>query len=104
MPLEPSHHFGMLVSSIVVEHDVDRFIGRHFALDGVEKADEFLMPVALHTATGDLALEDIEGGEQAGGAVPLVIVGHRGAPPLLHRQPRWVRSSAWIWLFSSMLR
>jgi hypothetical protein len=44
------------------------------------------MPVALHTAPDDLALEDIEGGEQRGGAVALVIMGHGGAAPLLDRQ------------------
>src|ERR1700730_14251928 len=87
MPLQPSRHLGMLVSSVVVEHDVDRFVGRHLALDGIEKADEFLMPVALHTAPDDLAFKDVEGGEQGGGAVALVIVCHRGTVPLVHRQP-----------------
>src|ERR1700687_5976035 len=76
-----------LVGGIVVEHDVDRFVGRHVALDGIEKADEFLMPVALHTALDDLAFKDVEGGEQGGGAVALVIVCHRGTMPLVHRQP-----------------
>src|SRR5207237_2606766 len=66
---------------------VDRFVGRHFAFDGIEKADEFLMPAALHTAPDDLAFKDIEGGEQGGGAVALVIVGHGGTTPLLHWQP-----------------
>src|SRR5207302_11025558 len=61
--------------------------GRHFAFDGIEKADELLMSVALHTAPDDLAFQDIEGGEQSGGAVALVIVGHGGAAPLLHWQP-----------------
>jgi hypothetical protein len=42
---------------------MDRLIGRHLALDGIEKADEFLVSVALHAAADDLALEDIEGGE-----------------------------------------
>src|SRR5205823_6717777 len=77
----------MLVSGVVVEHDVDRFVGRHLALDGIEKTNEFLMPVALHTAPDDLAFKDVEGGEQGGGAVALVIVCHRGAAPLFHRQP-----------------
>jgi hypothetical protein len=45
------------------------------------------MPVALHTAPDDLAFKDVEGGEQGGGAVALVIVCHRGAAPLFHRQP-----------------
>jgi hypothetical protein len=31
---------------------MDRLVGRHLTLDGVEKADEFLMPVALHFAHG----------------------------------------------------
>ncbi len=71
---------------VVVENQVDRLVGRHFAFDGIEKADEFLMPVALHAAADDLALKDIEGGKQGGGAVALVIVGHRGAAPFFHRQ------------------
>src|SRR5512132_3904481 len=35
-----------------------------------------------------LALQHVQRGEQRGGAVALVIVGHRGAAPLLHRQAR----------------
>src|SRR5438105_13841973 len=87
MPLQPGFHPGVLVSGVVVENHVDRFAGRHLALDGIEKADELLMSVALHTAPDDLAFQDIEGGEQSGGAVALVIVGHGGAAPLLHWQP-----------------
>ena len=67
---------------------MNRLVGLHRTLDGVEKADEFLMPVALHAAPDDLAFEDIEGGEQGGGAVALVIVRHRAASPFLDRQPR----------------
>src|SRR5260370_739710 len=40
---------------------MDRFAGRYLVLDGIEKADEFLMPVALHTAPADLAFTDIKG-------------------------------------------
>ena len=65
---------------------MDRLVGRHLALDGIEKTDEFLVPVALHAAPDDLALQDVEGGEQGGGAVALVVVGHGGAASLLHRQ------------------
>jgi len=75
------------MGGVVVEHHVDRFVGRHLTFDGIEKADKLLMPVALHTAPDDLAFEDVEGGKQGGGAVALVIVGHRGAAPLLHWQP-----------------
>jgi len=41
---------------------------------------------ALHAAADDLAFEDVQGGEQGGGAVALVIVGHGGATSFLHRQ------------------
>ena len=61
MPLEPGHHLGVFVGGVVVENHMDRLVGRHLALDGIEKADEFLMPVALHAAPDDLAFKDIAG-------------------------------------------
>ena len=44
------------------------------------------MAVALHAAADDLAFQHVERGEQAGGAMPLIVVGHRPAAALLHRQ------------------
>jgi hypothetical protein len=44
----------------------------------------------------------VERGEQGGGAVPLVVMRHGLAAPGLIGSPGWVRSSAWIWLFSSI--
>ena len=38
----------MLVRGIIVENDVDRLVGGDLALNGVEKADEFAVTVALH--------------------------------------------------------
>ena len=76
---------------------MDRLAGRDLALDGVEEADEVLMPVALHATADDLALQHVEGGEQGGRAVALVIVGHGPGPTLLQGRPGWVRSRAWIW-------
>ena len=46
------------------------------------------MAVALHAAADDRAVEHVEGGEQRGRAVALVVVGHGPGPPLLHRQAR----------------
>jgi hypothetical protein len=39
---------------------VDDLAGRNLRLDGVQEADEFLMPVALHVAANDSAVENIE--------------------------------------------
>ena len=57
MTRQPGQHFGMFVSGIVVEHGVDQLAGRDLALDGVEKADEFEMAVALHAAADHGAVE-----------------------------------------------
>ncbi len=39
-----------------------------------------------HATTNHSAVEDIQGREQGGGAVPLVVVGHGGAFARLQRQ------------------
>ena len=88
MTAQPGDHLGVLVGGVVVEDGVDGLAGGDLALDGVEEADELLMPVALHAAADDLAFQDVEGGEQGGRAVALVVVGHGPGPPLLHRQAR----------------
>ena len=62
--------------------------GGDLALDGVEEADELLMGVLLHAATEHHAVEDVEGGEQGGRAVALVIVGHGSALAGFERQAR----------------
>ena len=86
MALEPGTDLRVLVGGVVVEDDVDDLAGRHLGLDGVEEADELLMPVALHAAADDLALEHVERGEQGRRAVALVVVGHGAAAALLQRQ------------------
>src|SRR5215469_9969545 len=85
---QPGRHFGMLVGGIVVEDNVDQLAGRDLALDGIEEADEFAMPVALHAATNDGAVEHTERGEQRRGAMPLVVMGHGPAASGLDRQSR----------------
>ena len=86
MAVEPGAHLRVLVGGVVVEDDVDGLAGRHLGLDGVEEADELLMAVALHVAADDGAVEHVEGGEQRGGAVALVVVRHGAGAALLHRQ------------------
>ena len=72
------------------------------ALDGIEEADELLVPVALHALADHGAVEHVEGREQGGRAVALVVMGHRPERPGYIGRPGWVRWSAWIWLFSSI--
>ena len=74
------------MGAVVVQDNVNDFAGWHLGLEGIEEADELLMPMALHTAADDPAFEHIESGEQRGGAVTLVIVGHCASPACLHGQ------------------
>jgi hypothetical protein len=64
----------------------DQLAGGHRALDCVEEEDELLVPVALHAAADDAAVENVQRGEQRGGAVALVIVGHGATAAALERQ------------------
>ena len=48
MARQPSQHFGVFMGGVVVEHDMDRRVGRDLTFDSVEKANEFEMAVALH--------------------------------------------------------
>ena len=73
---------------VVVDDGVDRLSGWHLRFDGIEEADELPMPVVLHVAADDGAVEDIESGEQRGRAVTFVVVGHRSGAARLHRQTR----------------
>ena len=88
MIVEPFEHLGMLVGSIVVDDDVDRFLLRRPGIDDIEEADKLLMAMALHALADDPAFEHVECREQGGDAMTLVVVRHGAGPPLLHRQPR----------------
>src|SRR5271157_1075017 len=86
MPVKPMAHLGMLVGGVIVEDHVHDLASWDLRLDGVEEADELLMPVTLHVAADDRAVEDVEGGEERGRSVPLVIVRHGSSAASLQRQ------------------
>ena len=88
MPLEPCLDLWVLAGSVAVDRRVDQLAGRNVALDGVEEADELLVPMALHAASDHRAVEDFESGEQRRRAVALVVVGHGAAAAGFQRQPR----------------
>ena len=85
---QPGLDLGVLVGRVIVDDGVDQLAGGDRALDGVEEADELLMGVLLHAATEHRAVEHVEGGEQGGRAVALVIVRHGPALAGFERQAR----------------
>jgi len=58
-------------------------------LEAVEKAQGFLVPVALHVLADGGAVENVERGEQGRRAIVDVVVRHRAGAPALHRQLGW---------------
>src|SRR5579862_6889695 len=64
VPSEPGLNLGMLVRGIVVHDQMEFPRGRGLTIDLVEKADEFLMPVARHALADDTAAKHVERGEQ----------------------------------------
>src|SRR6202162_5451253 len=69
-----------------VENDMDGFSGRDFGFEYIQKADKFLMAMAVHAAADHFAFKHVERGEESGRAVALVIMGHCSGPTLLHGQ------------------
>ena len=68
MPVKPGFDLWMLMAGVIVDNGMDQLAGRDRALDGIEKADELLVPMSLHAAAEDDAIERVEGGKQ--GVVP----------------------------------
>ena len=83
---EPPDDFGRFMGGDVVEHNVDDLAGWDFALESVQKAEELLMPMALYAAAEHRAVENVERGKERGGAVALVVMGHRAAFAGFQRQ------------------
>lgn len=88
MLLQPGLHLGRLVGGVVVEHEMDVAGLLHRPVDTAEETQELPGAVARHAFSDDQARLHVQRGEERGGAVALVVVGHRGSASLLERQPR----------------
>lgn len=82
---------------------MDEFTCRNFGSDVIQEADELLMSMALHVAANDRAVENVQGSEQCGGAVTLVVAGYRSGTAPLQREARLSTVERLVWLFSSTL-
>ena len=89
---------------VVVHDDVDVEITRDVRLDEVEEFAELSGPMARETFADDLSRGDVEGREERGRAVALVVVAAPLRLPGRIGKRGWERSRAWIWLFSSTQR
>ena len=101
---QPLAHLWVLVGRIVLDDGVGHLSHGDLRLDLIEEADKLLMAMTLHVAANDGAIEDVEGWERV--VVPCRLQSCVIVPPRLgfNGSLGWVRSSAWIWLFSSTQR
>jgi len=88
MAVQPGPDLGMLMDGVFIDDGVDNLAGWDGGLAGVEEADEFLVVMALHVATDDRAVEEVECNEQRCRAVKLIVMGHRPASARPHWQAR----------------
>ena len=94
MLVQPGFHVGVLVGGIVVDDQMD---GQVLVGPTVEQFQEFqklIIAVLGQTLADHRALMDIEGGEQGGGAVTIVVMGIVPFLPGFIGKPGCVRSSA----------
>src|SRR3974390_2911337 len=87
MVFDPFENLGVLVSGIVIDDHMHRFLLGYPGVDDIEEADELLMAMALHALADDVSVKHIERREKGGDAVPLIVVGDGAGTSLLHRQP-----------------
>ena len=71
---QPGPDLGVLVGTVVVDHEMDVERGRQRCVHVPEEGQELLVAVAGLALGQDLAVGDIERGEQRRGAMALVIV------------------------------
>lgn len=84
----PGRNSVMLVGRIVIADDVNFFFLRRAFADQVQEANPFLVSVLVHAGADDPAIGSVHGGEERGGAIAFVVMGHSFAAALLERKAR----------------
>ncbi len=72
---------------LIVNNEMEINADRSAGIDKIEKPDKLLVPVPGHAIADHAAVEHVQGREQRGRAVALVIMRHGPAAALLDRQP-----------------
>src|SRR3974390_751425 len=88
MLFQPSFNQGVIVRTIVVQNHVNIKAIGGVTVDLSQKFSKFDIAVSRITRTNDVALQHIECRKQTSGTIALVIMRHRSAAALFHRQSR----------------
>ena len=88
MPGQPLADVLVLKGGVVIKDHMHGLVYRNVVFQPIEETDELLMPVALHVAPEDRAIEHVERGKKRGAAVALIVMGQSATMPALQRQPQ----------------
>ena len=81
---QPPLNHGVFVRGVIVGDQMQGLALGNLPDQSDEEPQPFLVPMPRQAGGEEGALRDIEGGEERGGAMALVVVGHRATPALLH--------------------
>ena len=88
MALEPRPHLGVLVRGVVVGDQVHIKMLRRLGINPAQELEPLLVAMSRHALADHPAGGDVEGGEQGGDAMALIVVRHGTTAALLHGQAR----------------
>lgn len=78
----------MLMGSVVVNDQMHVKMRGSLSVNEVEELDPLLMTVPLHTGGNDMPFSHVDGREQGGRSIALVVMRHSAATALLDGQAR----------------
>lgn len=90
-----------LVRGVIVPDEMNLKSLGDVGLDLVEELSELARPVTAITLSNHVTRRDVEGGKKRGCAVARVVMATPATWPGRIGSMGWLRSNAWIWLFSS---
>src|ERR1700730_3180652 len=83
---DPAQRGGMLMRAVVVGNQVDLPVARRLPVDLLEKLQPFLVAMAWHATSDHGSIQRVQGGEEGRRPMPLIVMSHRAAAPLLDGQ------------------
>ena len=81
---EPPLYRGVFVRGVVIGDQMQGLALWGLAINQTQERQPFLVPMPRQAGGDEGTLGDIQGGKKRGGAMALVVVGHRATPALLH--------------------
>jgi len=87
MPIQPLLYLDLAVSPVVVHYQVQGNMLRELSIQLAQETQKLLVTMSGEALSYDPSVQEVEGCEECGGPMPLVVMGHGPATSLLDGQP-----------------